>query len=629
MKFNNLKIRSKLTFAFGLVIIVFIAMVGFTILQIEKLTELQHLGAKCSSNAVIVTEAAEMGNKLYGVFADAAINRNLEENQLLWNDVKEEVKNDLLVVNNIADTDEEKILTAKSNEIAKEMYDLYPKLISVLKEETENTEAIKDIDDKMDSYKAEFYDNMLKVAASLDEQMAEADEIFDSSAQAVLTFSVIALVLVLILVTVAVIFLVRIIVRPIKKGIQLAETVAKGDLQVSIDIQQKDEIGQLAEALKFMVKNLQDSVAIANKVAEGDLTQSKKLVDAQGEGELDQALKVMVNNLQQSVLLAETVASGNLVRAKEMALSEQRSGELDLALKNMVTKLEEIVQSIRDGSESIASASQQVSSSSQELSNGASEQASSIEEVSSSMEEMVANIEQNTDNAYQTEKISLAGVDSITKIGEIARQSLISVKEISEKITIINDIAFQTNILALNAAVEAARAGEHGKGFAVVASEVRKLAEKSKIAADDIDNLSRSSLQDTELSQKSIEEIIPQIKKTAQLVQEIAAASSEQKSGTDQVNNALQQLNQVTQQNASSSEELATSAEEMASQAEQLNEIISFFQLLNDAKKEISRKKQKAQENIRKKGLEKPGITKSSKTTIDMDITPDNQFEGF
>jgi methyl-accepting chemotaxis protein len=213
------------------------------------------------------------------------------------------------------------------------------------------------------------------------------------------------------------------------------------------------------------------------------------------------------------------------------------------------------------------------------MSQGASEQASSAEEVSSSMEEMAANIQQNTENARQTEKIALNASDGINRVNDASDQTLKYMQDIADKVSIIGEIARQTNILALNAAVEAARAGEHGKGFAVVAAEVRKLAERSQVSAVEIDTLTKNSVRATEESGKLLAAIAPEIGKTAKLVQEIAAASIEQNSGADQVNNAIQQLNQVTQQNAAASEEMATSSEELASQAQQLLEMISFFKI--------------------------------------------------
>ena len=253
--------------------------------------------------------------------------------------------------------------------------------------------------------------------------------------------------------------------------------------------------------------------------------------------------------------------------------------DLQLTLSDFVEFLHRMVSEISQYSSHFLQSSNELSRTSQQLSHGASEQASGAEEVSSSMEEMAANIQQNTDHAREADSISQKVSEGIMKVGSAAQESLQSIKNIAEKIGIINDIAFQTNILALNAAVEAARAGEQGKGFAVVAAEVRKLAERSKLAADEIVTLASKSVQVTESASELMGKLIPEIERTAQLVQEIASASIEQSSGADQVSSAIQQLNIVTQQNAASSEELATSAEELSSQAQQLMEVVGFFKL--------------------------------------------------
>jgi methyl-accepting chemotaxis protein len=290
--------------------------------------------------------------------------------------------------------------------------------------------------------------------------------------------------------------------------------------------------------------------------------------------------------IYKGVLFAKKLSEGDLT-AKIDVDQKDEVGQLAAALSNMGTKLREIVENILSGANNIASASQQMSGTSQEMSQGASEQASSVEEVTSSMEEMAANIEQNTENAQSTEKIALNAAKGIVEGSDATNIAVEGMKNIAEKIRIINDIAFQTNILALNAAVEAARAGEHGKGFAVVAAEVRKLAERSKVAADEIDELSRSGVEIAEKAGKKLTDIVPDIEKTAQMVQEIASASLEQRSGSNQVNSAMEQLNNVTQQNAAASEEMATGAEELASQADQLKEIILYFNIGDDYKKGI------------------------------------------
>jgi len=289
-------------------------------------------------------------------------------------------------------------------------------------------------------------------------------------------------------------------------------------------------------------------------------------------------LNVLINALNEIISNAKLISEGDL-----MVDLKKRSekDELMQSLTDMVKSTANIISEFQSAANNISASSQQMSSTSQQLSQGASEQASSAEEVSSSMEEMAANIQQNTENARQTEKIALYAADGINSINVASSQTLKYMQEIASKVSIIGEIARQTNILALNAAVEAARAGEHGKGFAVVAAEVRKLAERSQISAVEIDTLTKNSVRATEESEKLLEAIAPEIGKTAKLVQEIAIASIEQNSGADQVNNAIQQLNHITQQNAASSEEMATSSEELASQAQQLMEMISFFKLSN------------------------------------------------
>ena len=288
-----------------------------------------------------------------------------------------------------------------------------------------------------------------------------------------------------------------------------------------------------------------------------------------------------IKPIKKAVDLARQIAGGNLTATIEVDRNDE-IGVLTSALQEMVVKLKDIIGNVISGADNIAAASQQLSSTSQALSEGASEQAASVEEVSTTIEQMTSNIEQNSQNASQTEKISVIAFDGMNDVASHASQAVVAERTIADKIKIINDIAFQTNILALNAAVEAARAGEHGRGFAVVAAEVRKLAERSKVAADEIISLSVKSLDLAEGAGKRMMEIMPELGKTTRMVQEISAASSEQSNGSMQINSAIQQLNIVAQQNVAASEQISSSAEQMAAQAEQLQEIIAYFKLDNE-----------------------------------------------
>lgn len=289
-------------------------------------------------------------------------------------------------------------------------------------------------------------------------------------------------------------------------------------------------------------------------------------------------VSLIATPLLKAVSLADSIANGDLT-GSIINNQDDEIGTLSKALNQMSAKLGEVITAVMQGTDNITSASYQISSASQQMAQGASEQAASVEEVSSTMEQITSNIEQNHDNSEQTQKISSTAQSGISIVNNKAQKAVEANKLISQKIDIINEIAFQTNILALNAAVEAARAGEHGKGFAVVAAEVRKLAEHSKVAADEIVKLAMEGLKLTEEAGVQLAEILPDIEKTTSLVHEISAASKEQANGASQINNAMQQLNNVTQQNAAASEELATNAEEMSSQSVQLKDLVSFFKV--------------------------------------------------
>lgn len=288
--------------------------------------------------------------------------------------------------------------------------------------------------------------------------------------------------------------------------------------------------------------------------------------------------KSIIKPIESSVEFAQKITAGDL-RAKLNSNSHDELGQLSGHLETMADKFREIVEMIKESGNKINEASFQLYRNSEQLTEGANSQVSATEQVSTSMQEMASNIHQNAENAQQTETLSNNAARSVIGGSNIALEATGSMKKIAEKISIIGEISSQTNILALNAAVEAARAGDHGKGFAVVAAEVRKLAERSKIAADDIDELIKVSIGTSLTAEKQFKDIVPEIEKTAVLVQEISTASMEQNTGVDQINHSMQSLNGVAHTTLEASNNISENSKELAEQAEKLSEIIQFFKI--------------------------------------------------
>jgi PAS domain S-box-containing protein len=412
---------------------------------------------------------------------------------------------------------------------------------------------------------------------------------------------------------------------------KLTQATANGNLSSRCDTQKlkgnyQTILASVNETIDALTYHLNFQAECVEKISRGDIPE-RLTHQAKGDYEKHKAnLNLLIDSTNNIISKAQLIASGDLtVELKKRSENDS----LMESLNEMVKSVARTITDFKTLANHISTASMQMSSTAQLISQGANEQASAAEEVSSSMEEMAANIIQNSENSKATENISIKAASGIEKASLSASESVLSIREIADKITIIGDIAFQTNLLALNAAVEAARAGEYGRGFSVVAAEVRKLSEKSRTAAHEIDKLSRHSVSVTEEANKLLSDILPDIKRTSQLVQEITQASIEQNSGASQINNAIQQLNMVTQQNAASSEEMATSSEELSSQAEQLIETITFFKVNEDIEianiyKSMLNERSKAKAMAKRKQQGGRGIN------LDLDNeTKDQEYERF
>jgi methyl-accepting chemotaxis protein len=386
------------------------------------------------------------------------------------------------------------------------------------------------------------------VAQTLDDDtartMEEQKPVIVSAEQSARSAMIVAAIAALAVVFLLALTITRSIVRPLATAVEVADKLARGDADQRIEVTGRDEAAQVLRSMQKMIESNATMAATAATLADGDL-------------------------------------GVTIVPRSDRDLLGQ-------ALSRMIARLVEIIGEVRSAAGSLATAAGQVSSTAQSVSGGNSQQAAAVQETTASLEQMNASIAQNADSSRQTEVMARKGSRDAEESGGAVRETVDAMKTIAEKISIIEEIAYQTNLLALNAAIEAARAGDHGRGFAVVATEVRKLAERSQAASREISGLASNSVRVADRSGALLTELVPAIRRTAELVQDVAAASNEQAAGVAQINQSLAQVDQVTQRNASAAEELAATAEEMAAQAEALQELVGFFRIAGDRRSTVA-----------------------------------------
>ncbi|NUQ19953.1 MAG: HAMP domain-containing protein [Gemmatimonadaceae bacterium] len=372
-------------------------------------------------------------------------------------------------------------------------------------------------------------------------------------------------------------FATRSLTGPLAEAVTAADRLAQGDMTVKVEAKTQDEVGRLLRSMQEMVAYLGEMSHTADAIARGDL--SVRVTPRSERDTFGNAFANMTRYLRDMGAVADQMSEGNLTVQVTPRSSDDSFAN---AFVSMIDTLSRVIGDMRSGAAAITSASQQLTASAQSLSEGANDEAASVEETTSSLEEINNSLARTTTSSREMESLALKGAKDADESGKAIQQLLEVMKTIADKVSIIEEIANQTNLLALNAAIEAARAGEHGRGFNVVATEVRKLAERSQAAAKEITRIAGSSQEVAEASGALLAELVPSIRKTANVVQTVAAASADQAAGIEQVTRALGQVDEITQRNAAAAEELAAMAEEMSAQADTLQRQVSFFRVKGD-----------------------------------------------
>ncbi len=594
MGFNKFKIAQKILLSFAVVIILFAGVSSFQLFNLEKLSFLQNAEVKRADDALIITDHGNLDANSYIIVTNAIIYRNKNKTISDWQKNKRIVKNKFEYFDKIVDTKAEEDWLAE----AKEAYfhlefladtELFPLLFEST-DSLNHLDEIKEINTEIENQIVEIQKPMHKIVHSLKLENLDAVQLANDTITQTKNTTIILVSIIIILILFFVFIMKKNIADILSTLISEIQELTKNSIQGKLNERiDENKINFEVREIAISVNNTIDALVIplnmtidyVSKISRGTIPTPITNTYNGDFNNIKNNLNLLIAANNEIVEKSRAISEGNL-----MVKIQKRSNEdiLMETLGEMINSLTDIVIQISNTGNNVSTGSLQISRASDAVAQGANEQAASAEEISASTEEMSATIQQNNDNALQTEKIALKASDGITKGMDSFKNTFKSMEKIAEKITIITDIADKTDILALNAAVEAARAGEHGKGFAIVAAEIRRLAEKTQFSAKEINDLSSNSLETAKESNDLMNQIAPNVQRTAQLVQEISATSNEQNIGINQIRGAIEQLTQVTQQNSASAEEMASSSQELAQQSTHLKSIISFFKTKNQLK---------------------------------------------